>query len=101
MAAGGARIIIMGIIFDLAARFYSDYGRWGCEGGSWHFSGGKCHYVFPDRDGASCAGYFFHRRIITIADPDAGDNIRGVTYRPRIAIILGGTCLGGSGEGEL
>ena len=55
----------------------------------------RLHEAGPDFDRQAAAGRLFGRRVVVIAEPDAGDEIGGVADEPGVAEILAGAGLAG------
>src|SRR5581483_2819600 len=53
--------------------------------------------IMPDRASAIDACHIHHRRIVVVASPDTYDIIGGITHRPVVAEIVGGTRFGSCG----
>src|SRR5665213_4022856 len=53
------------------------------------------HEAAPDLDRQAAADRFLGRRIVVIAEPDAGDEVRGVADEPGVAEIFGGAGFAG------
>jgi hypothetical protein len=53
------------------------------------------HEAAPHFHGKAAAGCLLRRRIVVIAEPDAGDQLGGVADEPGVAEILAGAGLAG------
>ena len=58
---------------------------------------GGPHEAGPDFHRQAAAGRLLGRRVVVIAEPDAGDEVRGVADEPGVAVILAGAGLAGGG----
>src|SRR5438045_1113003 len=56
----------------------------------------RAHEAGPHFHRQAAAGRLLGRRIVVIAEPDAGDEARGIADEPGIAEILAGAGLAGS-----
>ncbi len=58
---------------------------------------GRAHEAGPDFHRQAAAGRLLGRRVVVIAEPDAGDEVGGVADEPGVAEILAGAGLAGGG----
>jgi len=61
----------------------------------------RLHELTPNRGGTRDTRCIHHGGIVCIAHPDARYQIRSITDRPVIPVLIGRSCLGGCREGQI
>ena len=84
LAGQGARVGAYDHALD-AGRRIEGLRRLACQGAG--------HHIVPDRHGAGRARHTLHRRVVGVPHPDAHRQIRGVTHRPGVTVVVSGAGL--------